>query len=58
MNAHQRTSKTPLQRERHIRGWSLEEVVEGLQQLARKHGYGELGIDANAVSRHERGVIK
>ena len=58
MNAHQHTYKTPLQRERHIRGWSLEEVVEGLQQLARKHGYGELGIDANAVSRHERGVIK
>jgi hypothetical protein len=58
MNAHQRTYRTPLQRERRIRGWSLEEVVEGLQQFAGKHGYGELGIDANAVSRHERGVIK
>lgn len=58
MNAHQHTYRTPLQRERRIRGWSLEKVVEGLQQLAGKHGYGELGIDANAVSRHERGVIK
>jgi hypothetical protein len=58
MNTHQRIYKTPLQRERRIRGWSLEDVVESLQQLAGKHGYGELGIDANAVSRHERGVIK
>jgi hypothetical protein len=58
MNAHQHTYRTPLQRERRIRGWSLQDVVDGLQQLAGKHGYGELGIDTNAVSRHERGVIK
>jgi hypothetical protein len=58
MNAHHPPYKTPLQRERHLRGWSLEDVVDGLQQLAAKHGYGELGVDANAVSRHERGVIK
>jgi hypothetical protein len=58
MNAHHPPYKTPLQRERHLRGWSLEDVVDGLQQLAAKHGYGELGVDANAVSRHERGVVK
>jgi tetratricopeptide (TPR) repeat protein len=34
-----------------------EQVADELRQLALKHGHGELGVDANAVSRHERGVI-
>jgi tetratricopeptide (TPR) repeat protein/transcriptional regulator with XRE-family HTH domain len=51
------TEATPLQRERRRRGWTQAEVVDRLNTLAHKLGLGELGIDANAVSRHERGVI-
>lgn len=52
------TDPTPLQRERHRRGWTQADVVDRLNALADKLGLGELGIDANAVSRHERGVIR
>lgn len=31
---------------------------EELRGLAWQLGHGEVGIDANAVSRHERGIIK
>jgi hypothetical protein len=44
---------TPLQRHRRARNWTQEQVADQLRQLA---GH-ELGIDANAVSRHERGII-
>jgi hypothetical protein len=52
------TEPTPLQRERRRRGWTQADVVDRLNALADKLGLGELGIDANAVSRHERGVIR
>jgi hypothetical protein len=52
------TDQTPLQRERRRRGWTQADVVDRLNALADKLGLGELGIDANAVSRHERGVIR
>jgi transcriptional regulator with XRE-family HTH domain len=44
--------RTPLQRERQRRGWTLEYVAEELRRLGWK------GADPNAVSRHERGVIR
>ena len=44
--------KTPLQRERQRRGWTLEYVAEELRRLGWK------SADANAVSRHERGIIR
>jgi hypothetical protein len=53
-----RTDQTPLQRERRRRDWTQADVVDRLNALAAKLGLGELGIDANAVSRHERGVIR
>ncbi len=46
---------SPLRRERKRRGWTLERVVNELRRLGAKHGYGELGVDANAVSRWELG---
>jgi tetratricopeptide (TPR) repeat protein len=49
---------SPLQRQRRRRDWTQAQVVDRLRQLAWQFGYGELGIDANAVSRHERGVIR
>jgi tetratricopeptide (TPR) repeat protein len=53
------TDQTPLQRERAARGstWTQARVAAELTDLAWRLGHGELGIDANAVSRHERGVI-
>jgi hypothetical protein len=44
--------KTPLQRERLRRGWTLEYVAEELRRLGWK------SADPNAVSRHERGIIR
>jgi hypothetical protein len=44
---------TPLQRHRRARNWTQDQVADQLRQL----GGRELGIDANAVSRHERGLI-
>src|SRR5215207_6761022 len=44
---------TLLQRHRRARNWTQEQVADQLRQL----GGHELGIDANAVSRHERGII-
>jgi tetratricopeptide (TPR) repeat protein len=44
---------TPLQRHRRARNWTQEQVADLLRQLAGQ----DLGIDANAVSRHERGII-
>jgi hypothetical protein len=45
--------RTPLQRHRRARNWTQEQVADLLRQL----GGQDLGIDANAVSRHERGII-
>jgi hypothetical protein len=47
--------RTPLQRERRLRDWTLEEVVDRIKLAGHELGYGELAIDANTVSRHERG---
>ena len=44
---------TPLQRHCRARNWTQDQVADQLRQL----GGNELGIDANAVSRHERGII-
>jgi hypothetical protein len=44
---------TPLQRHRLARNWTQDQVADQLRQL----GGADLGIDANAVSRHERGII-
>jgi hypothetical protein len=38
---------------RRRRDWTQAQVVDGLRQLAWQLGYGGLGIDADAVSRHE-----
>lgn len=46
-----------LRTERERRGWTLEEVADAIRQLGHERGHHNLGIDANAVSRHERGVI-
>jgi hypothetical protein len=44
---------TPLQRHRRALGLTQEQVADQFRQL----GGQDLGIDANAVSRHERGMI-
>jgi hypothetical protein len=51
--------RSPLQRERERRGptWTQEHVADRIRQLGHQHGYPSLGIDANTVSRHERGII-
>jgi hypothetical protein len=49
---------TPLQRHRSALGMTQEQVADQLRnQVGPAHGYPNLGIDANAVSRHERGII-
>jgi tetratricopeptide (TPR) repeat protein len=49
--------RSPLQHERVRRGWTQEHVADQLRRLGVEHGHGNLGIDANAVSRHERGIV-
>jgi transcriptional regulator with XRE-family HTH domain len=49
--------RSPLQRARERLGLTQEQVADELRCLGHEHGHGELGVDANAVSRHERGVI-
>jgi hypothetical protein len=49
---------TPLQRHRRARNWTQAQVADQLcNVVGPQHGYPTLGLDANAVSRHERGVI-
>jgi hypothetical protein len=49
---------TPLQRHRRARNWTQADVADQLcNVVGPAHGYPTLGVDANAVSRHERGVI-
>ena len=38
-------------------GWSQQEVAEGLNQLARRHGYG-WSCTTQTYSRWERGVVE
>jgi transcriptional regulator with XRE-family HTH domain len=47
-----------LAREREARNWTEDDVATGLHQVAEKLGQPEPGVDANAVSRWERGVIR
>jgi transcriptional regulator with XRE-family HTH domain len=49
--------RSPLQRARERLGLTQEEVADELHRIGLEGGHGELGVDANAVSRHERGVI-
>jgi hypothetical protein len=49
--------RSPLQHERERRGWTQDHVADQLRRLGLEHGHQNLGIDANAVSRHERGII-
>ena len=49
---------TPLQHHRRACNWTQAEVADQLcNVVGPAHGYPTLGIDANAVSRHERGII-
>jgi hypothetical protein len=49
---------TPLQQHRRARNWTQAEVADQLcNVVGPANGYPNLGIDANAVSRHERGII-
>ena len=49
---------TPLQHHRRARNWTQADVADQLcNVVGPAHGYPTLGVDANAVSRHERGVI-
>ncbi|TMC01459.1 MAG: helix-turn-helix transcriptional regulator, partial [Chloroflexi bacterium] len=43
-----------LRHQRRLRGWTLDEVAEGLHRLSM--GGSELGVDAHMVGRWERGV--
>jgi hypothetical protein len=50
--------KSPLQRERERRNWTQQFVADQIGNLlGPRRGYLSLGIDANAVSRHERGAV-
>lgn len=50
--------KSPLQRAREQHGLSQEAVADLIGNvIGPARGYSNLGIDANAVSRHERGII-
>jgi hypothetical protein len=49
--------RTPLQRERYLRGWTLQEVVDRVERLSWELDQRELGLSVNTVSRWERGVI-
>jgi transcriptional regulator with XRE-family HTH domain len=44
--------------ERQRRGWSQDNVVDRLQEVAAKRGDPEPGVDRNTVSRWERGISK
>ena len=49
---------TPLQRHRRARNLTQADVADQLcNVVGPAHGHPNLGIDANAVSRHERGII-
>jgi transcriptional regulator with XRE-family HTH domain len=47
-----------LRLQRRLRGWSQDDVAAALQRLAASWGEPELGLDANTVSRWERGASR
>ena len=51
---------TRLQRERHARGWSQQQVIDRLKRLAYERGYGQRfdGLEVNTLSRYEHGRIR
>lgn len=51
--------RTRLQRERLVRGWTQQQVVDRLKRLAFEAGYGLTldGLEVNALSRLENGRI-
>jgi transcriptional regulator with XRE-family HTH domain len=49
-----RRANERLRHQRRLRGWTLDEVAEGLHRLST--GGAELGVDAHMVGRWERGV--
>lgn len=54
-NANRRPNER-LRYQRRLRGWTLDDVAEGLHRLAEQTGGSELGVDAHMVGRWERGV--
>src|SRR5205807_4921212 len=44
--------------ERQRRGWSQDDVVDRLQDVAAKRAEPEPGVDRNTVSRWERGISR
>jgi len=52
--------RTPLQRERRLRGWKQQYVVDQIKQLAHGDGYRKTfdGFEVNALSRLENGRIQ
>jgi hypothetical protein len=52
--------RTPLQRERRLRGWKQQYVVDQIKQLAYGDGYRKTfdGFEVNALSRLENGRIQ
>jgi len=57
METWQRQNKS-LRLQRRLRGWSQDDVAAGLHRIAASLGEPELGVDANMVSRWERGTRK
>jgi transcriptional regulator with XRE-family HTH domain len=51
--------RTSLQRERKLRGWRQQQVVDDIKRLAYLEGHGSTldGLDVNALSRLENGRI-
>jgi transcriptional regulator with XRE-family HTH domain len=50
--------RTPLQRERRIRGWSQQQVVDRVIALYARQTSRELSLEPGMLSRWERGVIR
>ena len=45
-----------LRLQRRLRGWSHEDVAEGVKRLAAERGEPEPGVDAATVNEWERGI--
>jgi transcriptional regulator with XRE-family HTH domain len=52
--------RTPLQRERKLRSWKQQQVIDAIKRLAHEQGYGHSldGLEVNALSRLENGRIQ
>jgi transcriptional regulator with XRE-family HTH domain/tetratricopeptide (TPR) repeat protein len=53
-----RNENWKLRWERQRRGWSQDDVVDRLQEVAAARGEPEPGVDRNTVSRWERGISR